>query len=89
MSLGATQGRVLRGVLRETLTVAVAGILIGLAVALATTKVVSVFLFGLSPRDPAMFTMVAALLLGTALLAGYLPARRAAGVDPMRALRAE
>ena len=89
MSLGATQGRVLRNVLRETLTVAIAGIVIGLALALGATKAVSVFLFGLSPREPAMFIMVAALLLVTALVAGYLPARRAASVEPMRALRAE
>jgi len=89
MSLGATQGRVLRGVLRETLIVAASGIVLGLALALATTKVVSMFLFGLSPRDPVMFSIVAVLLLATACIAGFLPARRAAGVDPMRALRTE
>jgi len=89
MSLGATQGRVLGGVLRETLIVAATGIVLGLALALATTKVVSMFLFGLSPRDPVMFSIVAVLLLATACIAGFLPARRAAGVDPMRALRTE
>jgi len=89
VALGATRGIVLRRVLRETLSVAVAGLGIGLAAALATTKVVSAFLFELSPRDPALFAMVAVLLLVTALIAGYLPARRAAGVDPLQALRSE
>jgi len=89
VALGATRGMVLGHVLRETFGVAVAGLVIGLAAALGTTKVVSAFLFQLSPRDPAMFALVAALLLVTALVAGYLPARRAAGVEPMQALRSE
>ena len=89
VALGATRGMVLRRVLRETLGVAVAGLVIGLATALATTKVVSAFLFELSPRDPALFAVVAVLLLGTAMVAGYLPARRAAGVDPLQALKSE
>ena len=89
VALGATRAMVLRRVVRETLWIATAGIAIGIAAAFATTKVVAAFLFGLSPQDPALFTVVAALLLVTALVAGYLPARRAAGVDPIRALRAE
>ena len=89
VALGATRGMVSRRVLRETLGVAVVGLGIGLAAAFATMKVVSAFLFQLSPRDPGMFAIVAVLLLATALVAGYLPARRAAGVDPMQALRSE
>jgi predicted permease len=89
VALGATQARVVKHVLREAVGVAGAGIAIGLVAALATTKVVASFLFGLSPRDPAMFALVAGLLIATALIAGYLPARRAARVDPMRAFRAE
>ena len=89
MSLGATSGRVLRQVLRETLLTGASGIAIGLVAALATTKLVSAFLFGLAPRDPLMFTLVAVLLFATALVAGLLPARRAAKVEPMLALRAE
>jgi predicted permease len=89
MALGATNSAVLRRVLREALGVASTGIAIGLVAALATTKVVSAFLFGLSARDPVMFAVVAALLFATALVAGLIPARRAARVDPMWALRSE
>ncbi len=89
MALGATRSRVVRQVFHETLWVAGVGIVIGLCAALVTTKVVAAFLFGLSPRDPAMFVTVAAALLATALIAGFFPARRAAGIEPMRALRAE
>ena len=89
MALGATQALVVRQVLRETLWVAGIGIIIGLGAALVTSRVVAAFLFGLSPRDPVMFGLVAFTLLVIAALAGILPARRAARVDPMRALRAE
>ncbi len=89
MALGAQPGGVLWMVLRETAVLAVAGIAIGLPVALAATRLVSAELYGIGPHDP--WTIAAAtVLLGTiAGLAGYIPARRAAGVDPMVALRYE
>jgi len=89
MALGARRAVVLRQVLRETTVLAVIGIAIGLLAAAGATRVVSGFLYGLTPRDPATLAGVAALLIGTALVAGYLPARRAARIDPMRAIRSD
>jgi len=89
LALGAARATVLRAVLRETTVLAVTGIAIGLAIAFAATTAVSTFLFGLTPRDPATLLGSAAILLATTLVAGYLPAQRAARVDPMRALRTE
>jgi len=89
LALGAERAVVLRGVLRETATLSVIGIVIGLGIAAASTKTVSTFLFGLTPYDPATLFGTAAVLLLTTLVAGYMPARRAARMDPMRALRAE
>ncbi len=66
-----------------------AGAGIGLAAAFATARLLGSFLYGVSPRDPWIFLLVPVLLAVTALAAGYLPARRAAGVDPMAALREE
>jgi macrolide transport system ATP-binding/permease protein len=89
LALGAARATVLRGVLRETTVLSLTGIAIGLAIAFAVTKAVSTFLFGLTPRDPMTLAATAAILLLTTGIAGYLPARRAASVDPMRALRTE
>jgi ABC-type antimicrobial peptide transport system permease subunit len=65
------------------------GIVIGLSATLGATRVVASFLFGLSERDPATLAAVASILLAIACVAGYLSGRRAAAVDPIRALRAE
>lgn len=87
MALGAQRGGVVRMVLRETLLLVAAGQVVGLATALATSKFVASFLYGMKPNDPAALTMGAMTLLGAALLAGYIPARRASRIDPMTALR--
>jgi len=89
MALGATARNVLWLVLRQSLTVALIGVAFGFALALVCTRLVSSFLYGLSPTDPATIALATLLLLLVALLACYLPARRATKVDPMIALRRE
>jgi putative ABC transport system permease protein len=89
MALGAQHQDVLGMVLAEGLRLAVAGVAIGLAGATALSRVMESFLFGVGQRDALTFFGVAALLLATALLACYIPARRATAVDPMVALRYE
>ena len=89
MALGAGQGSVMWMVLRETMTLAAIGVAIGLTGAFAATRFIQAQLYGVEPAD--LLTMTAASL-GIALvtaLAGFVPARRATGIDPMRALRWE
>jgi ABC-type antimicrobial peptide transport system permease subunit len=89
MALGAQSSDVLRMVLRRTLFLTGAGVVIGIAGALAVTRVLAKFLFGVTPTDPLTFAAVALTLVAAALLAGFVPARRATRVDPMVALRHE
>jgi predicted permease len=88
-ALGATRRDILLLVLRRGLGVAAAGVVVGLAGALALSRVIEGLLFSISPVDPATYAMVALLLLVVALLACLFPALRAARVDPARTLRAE
>jgi len=89
MALGAQQSKVLFQVLGEGLKLAIIGSALGLAAAFALTRLMTNLLFGVSPTDPLTFAAVAALLITVALAACYVPARRAAAVDPMVALRHE
>ena len=89
MALGAGTGAILRLVVGQCLQLIVAGIIIGLGGALALTRLLSGLVFGVGVRDPATFVFVALLLFCVALCAGYFPARRAAKLDPMLALRYE
>ncbi|MGB7026394.1 MAG: FtsX-like permease family protein, partial [Candidatus Acidiferrum sp.] len=89
MALGARQGNVLCMVVREGAVLAGLGTLAGLGGALALTRFLRGLLFGIQPTDPATFVAVAILLALVALLACYIPARRATRVDPMVALRYE
>jgi putative ABC transport system permease protein len=89
MALGATRSSVLLGVLRQGLTVALIGVVAGAAGALAVTRVLSSLLYGVSSTDPLTLLAVSLVLITIALLASYIPARRAARIDPMAALRCE
>ncbi|HXO20335.1 MAG TPA: ABC transporter permease [Thermoanaerobaculia bacterium] len=89
MALGAGRVRVLRLVVRDGAALALAGLALGTAGALAVTRFLSSLLFAVSTRDPLTFAAVPAILGGVALLASYLPARRATRVDPLVALRHE
>jgi len=89
MALGADSSDVLKAVLRQGLKLTVVGMVIGVVGALVLTRVVSSLLYNLSATDPSTFILTVLLLAGVALLASYLPARRAARIDPMEALRYE
>jgi predicted permease len=89
MALGARAGQVLSMVLRETSLLACAGVVAGIVAAFGLTRLVASMLYGLKPNDPLTYGAAALLLLGVALTAGFMPARGAARIDPMQALRHE
>ena len=89
VALGAQRQNILRIVVRETMALALLGIAIGIPCALASTRLISSMLFGVTANDLPTMAGVSLLLLTVALIAGYLPARRASRIDPMVALRAE
>lgn len=87
MALGALPRSVLLLVLREGLLLTLAGLAVGVAGAMLTTRMMQALLFGVSPTEPAVFLAIAALLLFVAVLACWVPARRAMRLDPLQALR--
>jgi putative ABC transport system permease protein len=89
MALGAQQLDVLRMVLQDGARMTLTGTAIGIIAALGLTRLMASMLFGVKPTDPITFGLVVVVLCGIALLAGYVPAWRAAKVDPMVALRYE
>ncbi len=89
MALGATARDVSRMMLRQGGSLVFVGLVIGLAGATLLTGVMKALLFEVTPTDPVTYAIVSVLLLSVALVATYLPARRAAHVDPVEALRAE
>jgi putative ABC transport system permease protein len=89
MALGAAQGRVLRQVLSQTFAIAVAGTVSGVIAAMMATRALETLLFGLSERDPLTIGGVAMSLIVVSMMSGLLPARRAATLDPVQAIRTE
>ena len=89
LALGATRREVLQLIVGRGVTLAAAGALLGIVVALWLTRLMSGLLFSVSATDPATFAAVPLVLIGVALVACYIPARRAMRVDPVSALRAE
>jgi predicted permease len=89
MALGAQRAAVVSLVMRESIAMVAAGVAIGLAVVAAAGRLIASLLYGLSPTDPATIAAAITVLLAVSAFAGYLPARRAASVDPMTALRCD
>ena len=89
LALGGSSGRVVAMIARQVLASAAVGAVLGLGVAWMLARTLASLLFDIKPGDPGTFASVAALLTAVALLAAYLPARRAARVDPIEVLRAE
>lgn len=89
MALGAKSGHVVKMFLAKGATLALIGVLVGTGLAAATTRMLSFFLFGVSPFDPAVFGFVIVTLLASGLIASFIPARRATRVDPIETLRTE
>ena len=89
MALGAQRGSVVWMVLRRVLILAAAGLAISVPAALSASRLVKSFLFDTQPNDPGTLALAAAVLISAAILAGFLPARRASRIDPLAALRNE
>ncbi|MCI0364506.1 MAG: FtsX-like permease family protein, partial [Phycisphaerales bacterium] len=89
MALGAERRNVFWLILREALWLVIVGVAVGLPMIFAVTRLASTLLFGLTPTDPVSLLLAALLMLAVAMVAGYLPSRRATRVDPIVALRCE
>jgi putative ABC transport system permease protein len=89
LALGAQPRNLLRMVMRETLVLVFFGVVVGLLAARLAAQVLTAMLFGVSATDPVTFALITVLVVCVAALAGYVPASRAAKVDPMTALRYE
>ena len=89
LALGARPGQVLMMVVGRGLALAIVGVVIGLAAAFALSRFLVSVLFGIRPLDPVTFVSMAAVLLAAAAIASWLPARRAAALDPVETLRSD
>jgi ABC-type antimicrobial peptide transport system permease subunit len=89
MALGARRGDILRVVLNDAALIVIAGVGVGLLGSLLLTRFLQTLLFDVKPTDPLTFGALTILLAGVALLASFIPARRASRIDPLLALRHE
>jgi putative ABC transport system permease protein len=89
IALGAKPYDVVKMVIGQGMSLTLIGVAIGLAAALTLTRIMKSLLFSVSATDPATFALIALLLVGVALIASYLPARRATRVDPIAVLKSE
>jgi putative ABC transport system permease protein len=89
LALGATTGVVRRQVVSQGTKVVLVGVLIGIAAAFAATRLLGALLFDVKPVDPIVFAAMSLTMLAVGMLASYVPARRASGVDPIEALRGD
>jgi putative ABC transport system permease protein len=89
VALGATKTNLFGLVLGQTLRLVLAGLVLGVIASLALARMLSNFLYGVTATDPATFLAVTILLTAVALLAGFFPARRAASIDPLTAVRVD
>src|SRR5262249_34430109 len=89
MALGATATAVRGQIVSQGAKVVFVGVVIGVAAALASTRLLGTLLYGVKPVDALVFTMMSLLMIGIGALASYMPARRASSVDPIEALRSD
>jgi putative ABC transport system permease protein len=89
IALGAAPGDILRPIVRQGMTLVIAGVVLGVLASLALTRLVASLLFGVGPSDPLIFTSAALVLISAASAACYVPARRGTRVDPIVVLRSE
>jgi ABC-type antimicrobial peptide transport system permease subunit len=89
MALGATAGVVRRQVVSQGTKVVLVGVVLGIGVAFAATRLLGTLLYDVQAVDPLVFVVMSVAMMGVAILASYIPARRASGVDPIEALRGE
>ena len=89
IALGAQRGQIAKMIMRETLLLVGVGLAIGIPVSLGASRLITRELYGLKPNDPATMFIASLMMASVAVLAGYLPARRAMRIDPMAALRNE
>lgn len=89
MAVGATRGQIFAMILRQSLRLVLVGLAIGIVISLAISRALAAFLYGVGTTDPLTYCIVCGLLIGIALVAGFVPARKAASVNPLKALRTE